>query len=281
MHRHSSGASLTVRDSAPRQMHRPPLQLLVIGLSCMMPSWAAAETPPRSSKPYAPVAITRPPPFEDAGLQTFRAMLALVAKSRVYTELAPIVVSQGFFWGRDFGQHYDPRRPAVDNLAAAILLESGNGEGWNALAAFASDASAEPLESRPGVLCAPASPGYDSVEFSRLLDLTDTNVSDWAYPRDDATPVRAAPRPDAAEAGTLGAHLVRLLGPNGNAAPGRKPWTRVAMPDGKIGYVAPDHLISLAGIRLCYVKDPADRWRIAGVIAAETKPAQIDSEPAK
>ena len=93
--------------------------------------------------------------------------------------------------------------------------------------------------------------------------------------------MRTAPRPDAAEAGTLGAYFVRLLGPDGNAATGRKPWTRVAMPDGKVGYVAPDRLISLAGIRLCYVKVPTDRWRIAGVISAETTPAQIDPEPAK
>ena len=259
-------------------MHRHPFRLLVIAVSWMMPLWAVAQTLPRPPKPYAPVAITRPPAFEDSGLQTFRAMLALVAKSRVYAELAPIVVSQGFFWGRDFGRHYDPRRPAVDNLAAAISLESGNGAGWNVLATFAADASAEPLESRPGVLCAPASPGYDSIEFSRLLDITDTNAADWAYPREDETPVRATPRPDAAEVGTLGAYFVRLLDPDGNAAAGRKPWTRVAMPEGKIGYVAPDRLISLAGIRLCYVKDPADRWRIAGVIAAETKPARIGPE---
>ena len=264
-------------------MHRLPFHLLVVAVS-WMPVWAMAETPPRPAKPYAPVTITRPPPFEDTGLATFRAMLALVAKSRVYAELAPIVVSQGFFWGRDFGQHYDPRRPAVDNLAAAISLESGNGAGWNVLATFAADASAEPLESRPGVLCAPAPPAYDSIEFSKLLDFTDTNAADWAYQRDDATPVRAAPQQDAAEIGTLGAHLVRVLAfdsSNGDAAVSHKPWTRVVLPDGKIGYVAPGRLISLAAARLCYVKDLAGRWRIAGVISGERGPGMTEPAPAK
>ena len=53
---------------------------------------------------------------------------------------------------------FDPRKPAVDNLAAAIALEQGNGAGWDTLAAFAAEATVEPLESRPGVVCAPARP---------------------------------------------------------------------------------------------------------------------------
>lgn len=264
-------------------MHRCSFRLLIIVVSWMMPlaAMAQASRPPR---PYQPVAITRPPPFKDASLATFRAMLALVANTRVYAELAPIVISQGFFWDRDFDRRYDPRRPAVDNLAAAISLESGNGSGWNMLAGFAAETSAEMLESRPGVLCAPAPPSYDSLAFSRLLDLTDTDDRDWAYPRDNETPARAAPQPDAAEIGILGARFVRLLGSersNGDVATGREPWTRIALPDGKIGYVAPDRLIPLAGTRLCYMKDLADRWRIAGVIAAETKRVQIEPEPAK
>ncbi len=121
-------------------------------------------------------------------------------------------------------RRFDPRKPAVDNLAAAIALEQGNGTGWDTLAAFAAEAAVEPLESRPGVVCAPARPGYDGVAFSRLLDITYTSGIDWAYPRADETPVRAAPRPDAAKAGTLGLHFVRLLGfegPDSDPAPGR------------------------------------------------------------
>jgi hypothetical protein len=231
---------------------------------------AAAQSPPRPPQPYAPVAIELPAASEDASFVAFRASLAAAAKTRVYAVLTPLVVTNGFFWGRDFGQRFDPRRPAVDNLAAAIALEEGNGVGWQALAAFAAEPAIEPLDSRPGVVCAPARPQYDSVAYAKLLDSTYTSGADWAYPRADETPVRAAPQPNAAVAGTLGLYFVRLLGfadAKGEPPPGRSRWARIAMPDGKTGFVAADNLQSLTAERLCYIKDLVGGWRIAGTIA--------------
>jgi hypothetical protein len=242
-------------------------------LIALIPSFAvsaAAQSPPRPPKPYNPVAITRPAASEDASFMAFRAALAAAATARVYAGLAPLVLTQGFFWDRDFGQAFDPRRPAVDNLALAIALEQGSGSGWDALAAFAAEASAEPLESRPGVVCAPARPSYDGVAFSRLLDATYTSGIDWAYPRADTTPVRPTPEPDAAAAGALGPDFVRLLGfegPDSEPHPGRTQWARIGTPDGKSGFVAPGSLRSLTAERLCYIKDLTGAWRIAGYIA--------------
>ena len=140
----------------------------------------------------------------------------------------------GFFWDRDFAHNFDPRKPAVDNLATALALEHRDGSGWQSLAAFAAEPTVEPLESRPGVICAPARPSYDGVAYARLLDTTYTTDRDWAYPRASETPVRAAAQPDAATIGTLGAHFVHLLGQASDT-----PWARVVMPDGKTGFVAP------------------------------------------
>jgi len=246
---------------------RSPFSPILLALSALWLAPALAQTPP---KPYAPVAITRAAPSDDASFIAFRAALTAAAKSRVYAELAPLVLTQGFFWDRDFGQAFDPRKPAVDNLAAAVALEQGNGIGWDALATFAAEAAAEPLDSRPGVVCAPPRPGYDGVAFSRLLETTYTGGIDWAYTRADETPVRAAPQPDAAKAGTLGQHFVRLLGfegPDSEPAPGRTQWARVVLPDGKPGFVAPGSLMSLTAERLCYIKDLTGVWRIAGYIA--------------
>ena len=217
-----------------------------------------------------PVTITRPAASDDASFATFRAALAAAAKSRLYSELSPLVLERGFFWGRDFGQRFDPRRPPVDNLAAAIALEQGNGTGWEALATLTDETAVEPLDSRPGVTCAPARPDYDGVAFAKLLDASVTNDIDWAYPRADETPVRAAASPGAAKVGTLGLHFVRLLGfegPDSEPAPGRTQWARVALPDAKQGFVAPGSLMSLTAERLCYIKDPTVGWRIAGYIA--------------
>src|SRR5437868_973942 len=124
-----SGANLTARDSAP-QMHRPYSLLLAVIAVSSATVWAAAQAPPRPPKPYAPVAITRPVPSDDASFAAFRGALAAAAKRRIYAELASLVLAQGFFWDRDFSRQFDPRKPSVDNLAAAILLEQDNGTGW-------------------------------------------------------------------------------------------------------------------------------------------------------
>jgi hypothetical protein len=50
-------------------------------------------------------------------------------------------------------------------------------------------------------------------------------------------------------------------------SPGRSQWARVALPDGKQGFVAPRSLMSLTTERLCYIKDLGGGWRIAGYIA--------------
>jgi hypothetical protein len=254
-------------------MHRSRFVLLLIAVAWMPISAMAQSRPP---KPYAPVAITRPAAFDDASFSAFRDALAGAAKSRIYAELIPLVRRQGFFWDRDFDRKFDPRRPAVDNLAAAIRLEEDNGGGWDVLAAFAKDDSAEPQESRPGVMCAPARPSFDSLAFAKLLDVTDTEEIDWAYARSDDTTARDAPRADAAPLGTLGVNLVRLRGFEGPGTD-RKAWAQIALPDGKIGYVAPGSLISLTGARLCYIKDPVSGWRITGVIAARTRPHLTES----
>jgi hypothetical protein len=227
---------------------------------------AVAQMPPS----YAPVAITLPAASADPGLAAFRTALVATAKTRIYAELEALVQPQGFFWDRDFGRGYEPRRPPADNLAAAIELEQRDGMGWDRLAKLAEEKSVEPLDSRPGVVCAPARPGYNALEFSKLLDTTYTRDMDWAYPLAGDTPVRAAPRANAPAIGKLALHFVRLLGFEGadsETTPPGNQWARVTLPDGKTGYVAPGSLSSLTVERLCYIKDMVVGWRIAGYVA--------------
>jgi hypothetical protein len=270
----SSEAKVTAIDSAPQMQFRHSLFLPAIA-ALLLTAPALAQMPPQPPKPYAPVAITLPAVSADPGLAAFRAAIAAAAKTRIYAGLEALVQPQGFFWDRDFGQGYDPRKPPVDNLAAAIELERRNGMGWDRLAKLADEKSIEPLDSRPGVVCAPARPGYDALEFSRLLEATYTRDVEWAYPAADETPARAAPRANAPAIGKLALHFVRLLGFEGadseTSAP-RNPWTRVMwarvmLPNGKTGYVAPGSLSSLTVERLCYIKDMVVGWRIAGYIA--------------
>jgi hypothetical protein len=267
---HRFGAKLVVRDSPAWKM-RPPYSIVVAALIAAASAAAAAEQSPHPPKPYEPVAITLPLAWGDARFDAFRAKLAAVAKRRIYGELAPLVDAQGFFWHRDFERRFDLRRPAVDNLAAAIRLEHRNGAGWETLAAFAAEASAEPLVSRAGTVCAPAQSGYDGVAYAKLLDVTYTRDVDWAYPRADDTPVYAAPEAGAAMVARLGLHFVRLIGFEGHDSDLsrlRTQWARVAAPSGMTGYVAPNALLSLTPERLCYRKDMLGAWWIAGFIGA-------------
>ena len=256
-------------------MHRTANPLLAALIATTMAIAAAASQPlPFPPKPYAAVAITLPPASTDESFTAFRAALAAVAKRRVYVELEPLVRTQDFFWDRNFGQGFndlafDPRRPAVDNLAAAIQLEHRNGSGWRLLAAFAAETTIEPLVSHPGVVCAPAQPSYNGVAFARLLDATYSGGGDWAFPRAEKTPVRNTPEPRSAAIGTLGLYFVRFLGfegPDSMPSPGRTQWARIATPDAKIGFVAPGSLMSFTAERLCYIKNLVG-WRIAGYIA--------------
>lgn len=264
VHPAGSGASLNAHDSAP-DMHRLCLSFLMVF------AWLATATAQSPlPKPYAPVTITRPAASDDASFITFRKKFAAATKSRLYAELAALVVTRGFFWDRDFGHSFDPGRPAVDNLAAAVALEHDNGSGWKKLAEFAADDSVEPLDSRLGVVCAPARPVYDGVAYARLLNESYTTALDWAYPRADETPVRSAPQPNGSIVGTLGLTFVQLLGfegPDSEPEPGRNLWARIALPNGKTGFVAPGSLRALTAERLCYIKDLVAGWQIAGYIA--------------
>ena len=244
--------------------------VLISTMVALLTASAQQRTPSVAvPKPYRPVAVTLPAPSDDASFETFRKELAAVAKGRVYAELERIVTAQGFFWDRDFGSGFDARKPAVDNLATALRLEHRDGAGWRALAIFAAEPAAAPLPARLGIVCGPGRPDYDSPDFERLMDTTRTDGTDWTYPRADQTPVRAAPRIDAAVVDTLGMHFVRMLGHAGKdnePDPLRTVWIRVAPPSGKTGFVAPDSLTSLYVERLCYGKDERGRWRIAGFV---------------
>src|SRR5579872_646648 len=97
----------------------------------------SARTPPTT--PFDIVKVKVPPPLADPSFVAFRQHLAVVAKGRVFDELARNVAARGFFWDRDFGNGFNPKRTGAENLAAAIRLEQGSGAGWQMLADFAAE----------------------------------------------------------------------------------------------------------------------------------------------
>jgi len=221
---------------------------------------ASAERRVAPIRPYAPLAVTLAELVADPQLDAFRGELAKAARSRVYATLARLTVAQGFFWDRDFANAFDKRKPGIDNLAAALRLEHAGGAGWMTLERLANETRVLELESRPGVVCAPAPPRFDSIALDRLIVDTRTVAVDWAYTTAPDAAVRAAPQTGAATLEILGLHFVRVLEPSNG-------WTKVVTPGGVVGFVAPGVLRRLDSVRLCYAKDPAGRWQIAGFIS--------------
>jgi len=150
----------------------------------------------------------------DPGLAALRQHLAVVARDRVFDELARSVVPQGFFWDRDFADSFDPKKTGVENLAAAIRLEQGAGLGWQMLADFAADPTATGIPAAPGVLCAPGRPSFDQEEFDRLLDATYSIAKDWVFPRVGGLELHAAPRPTSAVLEKLGSYFLHIGRPD-------------------------------------------------------------------
>jgi hypothetical protein len=60
--------------------------------------------------------------------------------------------------------------------------------------------------------------------------------------------------------------VLRSVTARANAEPLRTSWTRIAVPSGKVGFAAPDTLMSLSAAQLCYAQDVTGRWSIVGFI---------------
>jgi hypothetical protein len=263
-----------------RRFTLPALTAAVLTLVAFTPGLALAQglpeppvglkplpaPPPAAIKPYAPVPITLPSEFNDASFIAFRKTLGDAAQHKDRAALAKLIVAKGFFWRQD-KDLADPKKSGIDNLAKAIELDGKNGNGWEIVAEAAEEPTAAELPGQKGVLCAPAPPGFDPPALLSLLQATGTNVTDWGFPADDGTEVRAAAQPNAQVIDKLGLYLVRVLPDSAPAdAAGASSFLHLALPNGKTGYVAATAIAPfLVSDQICYIKD-GNAWKITGYI---------------
>lgn len=244
----------------------------------MQPPQAAPQRPPgppqqmqapaqAQPKPYTALAVTMPGPANDPSFDAFRKQLGEIAAKKDRAALTRIVVAQGFFWDADNGDKADKKKSGVDNLAAAVGGFTGrDAQGWEALAAAASDPTIEPLADRKGVMCGPAGPQIDDKAFEALTKATGTDAGDWAFSTTPTLEVRSAGQPNAPVVEKLGMHLVWILAdppPQGNQQQNAPQFVRVVTPSGKTGFVSIEAISPIGFDQLCYIKD-ASGWKIAG-----------------
>ena len=223
---------------------------------------AAEETAPKP-QPYKPVAVELPQPVKDPSFAAFRKQIAEIAKRKDRAALAKHVAAN-FFWTTDDGKDIALKgRSGIDNLARALYLDNPDTEGWDILAAFAGDATADPSPQLKGVICAPGEPKHDSAAAAELGNATGTTSSFWYYPARAGVEVRSGVTKDSKVTGKLGTHLVWVYPDLSPAAAVYNDTVRIVLPSGQFGFVAADALVPLPGDLLCYVKDGTS-WRIAG-----------------
>ena len=231
---------------------------------------AAEQTP--QPKAYKPVAITLPQPVQDESFHAFRKLIVGIATRKDRAALAKHV-ARNFFWIAENKVLTDKSRSGIDNLSRAIDLNSPDSEGWDVLAAFASEAAADPDPQRKDVICAPGDPTFDLAAAEALAKLTGTSAASWFYPVADGLEPRGGMTADSAVIGRLGLHLVWVYPDDSPAAAVYADVVRIVLPSGKLGYVATDALAPLAADLLCYVKD-GNRWTIAGVVGGDPSAAK-------
>jgi hypothetical protein len=246
-------------------------------VSSLAPAAVVAQAPPQTPTPppiqapapgpYKPVAITLPPALNDPSFDAFRQRLAEIAQKKDRAALARLV-AENFFWIPEDTDLADKRKSGIDNLAKALGLDGADAIGWDALAAYAAEATAMADLQRKGVFCAPAEPAFDEKAADELANATHTDAADWVFPLRDGIEVREAAKQDAPVIDKLGLYLVRALADDSPANAVYASFVKVMLPSGKVGYVPVETVLPIGGEQLCYVKD-ASGWKIAGFLGGE------------
>jgi hypothetical protein len=223
---------------------------------------AAPKPPP--PKAYKPVPIALPEPVKDPSFAAFRKQLLGIAERKDRNALAKLV-AKTFFWIPQDKDVADKSKPPIENLSNAIGLDGADAEGWDILAVFADEPTADPDPERKGVICAPADPKYDAAAAEELGKATGTQSGSWYYPVTAGVEIRADASATSPVVGKLGMHLVWIYPDESPAAAVQADTVRIVLPSGKFGFVSVDALLPLPGDLICYVKE-GTAWRIAGVI---------------
>jgi hypothetical protein len=234
------------------------------------PAQGQGQPPAPAVGPYKAVPIKLAPAMNDASFEAFRKQLAEVAQKKDRAALAKLMASH-FFWIPEDKDLADKKKSAIDNLTKALNLNDKDGFGWEALGAYAAEASASADPQRQGAFCAPAEPAFDEKAADELANATHTDAADWAFPVRDGIEVRETPKSDGPVVDKLGLHLVRVVADDSPANAVTAAFIKVVTPAGKVGYAPVDTILPIGGEQLCYAKE-GGAWKIAGFYGGEPNP---------
>jgi hypothetical protein len=247
-------------QATPQQKGAPPPQ------QKGAPQQQAQQPPAPQPMPYTALPITPPKPYTDPGLAAFRKELTAIAQKKDRAALAKLVIAKDFFWMKEEGNAAG-KKTGIEALATALSLAAKDGSGWETLAAFAEDETAQGLPDRPNTVCSPAGPEFKIEDLEKLAETTKTDVGDWGFTSAPDIEVRASAQANAPVIEKLGLAFVWVIpdtAPNAS-----QEFMRVVAPSGKVGFVAAETINPLGSDQLCYGKDAAGAWKIVGMIGGE------------
>lgn len=269
-----TGGLLTFSATAQQSLPRPPSQMPPPGSQQKQqqqqqqgaPPQQQAQPPVAPPAPYTVLKVSPPKPYDDPSLAAFRKELAAIAQRKDRPALAKLVTVQGFFWLKEDGNAAG-KKTGIEALATALSLAAKDGSGWDTLAEFAADETAQPYPDRPNTVCAPAGPEFNPPDLEKLAETTKTDVGDWGFTSTDGVEVHATAAQNAPVIEKLGMQFVRVMpdtAPNAS-----QDFMRIVAPSGKVGFVAAEAINPLGSDQLCYGKDASGAWKIVGMIGGE------------
>ena len=196
---------------------------------------------PPPPKAYKPLVVQLPKPLADPDFEAFRKQIIAIAQKKDRAGLAQLV-AQNFFWIPEDKDAADKRKPGIDNLARAIGLEGRDSNGWEVLATFAAEPTADASPDRPGAICAPGQPTFDEKAADELINVTQTDPAEWGYTTKDGIEVHAEPNAASAVIEKLGLQMVRAYPDNSPANAVQADFIRIVTPSGKLGFILVDTL---------------------------------------
>jgi hypothetical protein len=246
--------------------------LLVLGALTSSPATAQGDQSqtPSPPKAYKALPVKLPQPVSDASFEAFRKQLTTIAGKKDRAALAQ-VMAPTFFWIPENDDVADKSKSPIDNFAKALGLDGNDAPGWDTLASFGGETTADPLKDpkRQGVICGPGLPVIDEKAFEALIKVTQTDPAEWGYPSADGIEVHAGAEPNTPVTEKLGLHLIRAYPDDSPAGTVHNEVIRIVTPSGKLGFMPIELLLPLAGDQLCYSKQ-GGAWKIAGVIGGGT-----------
>ena len=232
------------------------------------PAQQQQDPQPAPPKPYKPLAVQLPKPLADPDFEAFRKQIIAIAQKKDRAGLAQLV-AKNFFWVPDDKDTADKRKAGIDNLARAIGLEGGDSNGWEVLATFAAEPTADASPDHPGAVCAPGQPTFDEKAADELINATQTDPAEWGYTTKDGIEVHADANAASPVIEKLGVQMVRAYPDDSPANAVQADFIRIVAPSGKLGFILVDTLAALASDQICYGKE-GTAWKIAGVIGGAT-----------